>query len=308
MFSLLFPGQGSQIVGMGKEFYENFDYVKDLFRNADEIFKKKISKIILEGPGELLNQTENTQTAIFLISFSIFKVLEKETNLNFKNAQFYAGHSLGEYSALCCAGSINFDQTINLLKSRGIAMQNAVPKGEGGMIAVLGIEINKLNEILNENNKFECFVANDNSPGQIVISGKLDILEQFEKNLKKQNIKAIKLPVSAPFHCPLMKNATQEMKNKILDTEFKNPLVPIISNVTASPQNKSEEIKKLLIEQIENPVRWRESIINMIDNGVKSFIEIGPGKVLSGLVKRIDRNVKLNQVNNLIDIKNITND
>ena len=308
MFSLLFPGQGSQIVGMGKEFYENFDYVKDLFQNADEIFKKKISKIILEGPGELLNQTENTQTAIFLISFSIFQVLEKETNLNIKNAQFYAGHSLGEYSALCCAGSINFEQTINLLKSRGLAMQNAVPKGEGGMIAVLGIEINKLNEILSENSKFECFVANDNSPGQIVISGKLNALEMFEKNLKEKNIKVIKLPVSAPFHCPLMKNATQEMKNKILDTDFKNPLVPIISNVTASPQNKSEEIKKLLIKQIENPVRWRESIINMIDNGVKSFIEIGPGKVLSGLVKRIDRNVKLNQVNNLIDIKNITND
>ena len=308
MFSLLFPGQGSQIVGMGKEFYENFDYVKDLFQNADEIFKKKISKIILEGPGELLNQTENTQTAIFLISFSIFQVLEKETNLNIKNAQFYAGHSLGEYSALCCAGSINFEQTINLLKSRGLAMQNAVPKGEGGMIAVLGVEINKLNEILSENSKFECFVANDNSPGQIVISGKLNALEIFEKSLKEKNIKVIKLPVSAPFHCPLMKNATQEMKNKILDTEFKNPLVPIISNVTASPQNKSEEIKKLLIKQIENPVRWRESIINMIDNGVKSFIEIGPGKVLSGLVKRIDRNVKLNQVNNLIDIKNITND
>lgn len=308
MFSLLFPGQGSQIVGMGKEFYENFDYVKDLFQNADEIFKKKISKIILEGPGELLNQTENTQTAIFLISFSIFQVLEKETNLNIKNAQFYAGHSLGEYSALCCAGSINFEQTINLLKSRGMAMQNAVPKGEGGMIAVLGVEINKLNEILSENSKFECFVANDNSPGQIVISGKLNALEIFEKNLKEKNIKVIKLPVSAPFHCPLMKNATQEMKNKILNTDFKNPLVPIISNVTASPQNKSEEIKKLLIKQIENPVRWRESIINMIDNGVKSFIEIGPGKVLSGLVKRIDRNVKLNQVNNLIDIKNITND
>ena len=308
MFSLLFPGQGSQIVGMGKEFYENFDYVKDLFQNADEIFKKKISKIILEGPGELLNQTENTQTAIFLTSFSIFKVLEKETNLNIKNAQFYAGHSLGEYSALCCAKSINFEQTINLLKSRGMAMQNAVPKGEGGMIAVLGIEINKLNELLSENSKFECFVANDNSPGQIVISGKLNALELFEKNLKKKNIKAIKLPVSSPFHCPLMKNATQEMKNKILDTNFKNPLVPIISNVTASPQNKSEEIKRLLIKQIENPVRWRESIINMIDNGVKNFIEIGPGKVLSGLVKRIDRNVKLNQVNNLTDVKNITND
>ena len=308
MFSVLFPGQGSQIIGMGKEFYQNFDYVKDLYKNADEIFNKEISQIILDGPAELLNQTENTQTAIFLVSFSIFKVLEKETNFQIKNAKFYAGHSLGEYSALCCAGSINFEQTINLLKSRGKAMQNAVPKGEGGMIAVLGTEINKLNEILNKNNKFECFVANDNSPGQIVISGKLDALDLLENNLKSQNIKTIKLSVSAPFHCPLMKKATKQMENIILDTKFKDPLVPIISNVTAAPENKSEEIKRLLIEQIEKPVRWRESVINMINMGVNSFIEIGPGKVLSGLVKRIDRNIKLNQVNNLMDIKNIIND
>ena len=308
MFSVLFPGQGSQIIGMGKEFYQNFDYVKDLYKNADEIFNKEISQIILDGPAELLNQTENTQTAIFLVSFSIFKVLEKETNFQIKSAKFYAGHSLGEYSALCCAGSINFEQTINLLKSRGKAMQNAVPKGEGGMIAVLGTEINKLNQILNENNKFECFVANDNSPGQIVISGKLDALELLENNLKSQNIKTIKLSVSAPFHCPLMKNATKQMENIILDTKFKDPLVPIISNVTAAPENKSEDIKRLLIEQIEKPVRWRESVINMINTGVNRFIEIGPGKVLSGLVKRIDRNIKLNQVNNLMDIKNIIND
>ena len=212
MFSVLFPGQGSQIIGMGKEFYQNFDYVKDLYKNADEIFNKEISQIILDGPAELLNQTENTQTAIFLVSFSIFKVLEKETNFQIKSAKFYAGHSLGEYSALCCAGSINFEQTINLLKSRGKAMQNAVPKGEGGMIAVLGTEINKLNQILNENNKFECFVANDNSPGQIVISGKLDALELLENNLKSQNIKTIKLSVSAPFHCPLMKMPLNKWK------------------------------------------------------------------------------------------------
>ena len=166
----------------------------------------------------------------------------------------------------------------------------------------------KLNQILNENNKFECFVANDNSPGQIVISGKLDALELLENNLKSQNIKTIKLSVSAPFHCPLMKNATKQMENIILDTKFKDPLVPIISNVTAAPENKSEDIKRLLIEQIEKPVRWRESVINMINTGVNRFIEIGPGKVLSGLVKRIDRNIKLNQVNNLMDIKNIIND
>ena len=308
MFSVIFPGQGSQIVGMGKEFYDNFDYVKEYFLIADEILKKKLSQIILEGPKEQLDLTQNTQSAIFLVSFSIFKVLEKETNFNIKDAKYYAGHSLGEYSALCCADSINFDQTINLLMSRGKAMQNAVPKGEGGMTAILGAKIDEINEILNDKSRFDCFIANDNSVGQIVVSGTLKSLKILENELTKKKIKFVQLQVSAPFHCPLMKKATIEMENKILDTNFKDPSISIISNVTASPQNNSEEIKKLLVHQIEKPVRWRESVLNMIDLGINRFIEIGPGKVLSGLIKRIDRNIKLNQVNNLEDIKNITND
>ena len=307
MFSIIFPGQGSQVIGMAREFYDNFGYVRQYFTNADEILNKKLSKIILDGPKEELDQTENTQSAIFLASYSIYKVLEKESQFNEKKASFHAGHSLGEYSALCCSKSINFEQTINLLKFRGKAMQNAVPKGVGGMIAILGVEIEKINELISTNSS-KCFIANDNSVGQTVVSGKLESLETLSENLKKNKIKFVKLPVSAPFHCPLMEKATVDMKKIIEDTKFDDPIISIISNVSANPENKSEIIKKLLIQQIEKPVRWRESVIKMIDLGVKRFIEIGPGKVLSGLIKRIDRNVKINQVNNLEDIKNILND
>ena len=307
MFSIIFPGQGSQVIGMAREFYDNFGYVRQYFTNADEILNKKLSKIILDGPKEELEQTENTQSEIFLASYSIYKVLEKESQFNEKKASFHAGHSLGEYSALCCSKSINFEQTINLLKFRGKAMQNAVPKGVGGMIAILGVEIEKINELISTNS-FKCFIANDNSLGQTVVSGKIESLETLSENLKKNKIKFVKLPVSAPFHCPLMEKATADMKKIIEDTKFDDPIISIISNVSANPENKSENIKKLLIQQIEKPVRWRESVIKMIDLGVNRFIEIGPGKVLSGLIKRIDRNVKINQVNNLEDIKNILND
>ncbi len=306
MFSVVFPGQGSQIIGMGKEFYDNFSYVREYFENADDIFKDKLSKIIFDGPVNQINKTENTQSAIFLVSYSIYKVIEKETNFNLSNAKFYAGHSLGEYSALCCANSINFEQTMNLLIHRGKAMQNAVPNGEGGMIAILGVEIDKINFILKDNfHKFECYVANDNCDGQIVVSGKTSSLDKLAIELKRKQMKFVKLQVSAPFHCPLMRRATNEMKNKILETKFNDPDVDIISNVNARPQSNSDKIKTLLIEQIEKPVRWRESISSMIDLGINKFVEIGPGKVLSGLIKRIDRNVKLNQVNNLLDIKKL---
>ncbi len=309
MFSILFPGQGSQNIGMAKELFDNFNYVKEYFLNADELLNKNLSKIIFDGPKNDLDQTENTQPAIFLVSYSFFKVIEKETEFRVKDAKYFAGHSLGEYSALCCAGALSFDQTINLLKRRGTAMQNALPNGEGGMLAILGQTIDNINTILKENEKkFICYIANDNSNGQTVISGKKINLELLGETLFKKNIKFVKLPVSAPFHCPLMKNATDEMKNLIIETEFNDPIVNIISNVTANPLSRSNDIKKFLIEQIENPVRWRESINYMIRSGINRFIEIGPGKVLSGLVKRIDRNVKLNQVNNLTDIKNLIND
>ncbi len=309
MFSIIFPGQGSQITGMAKEFYQNFKYVRDYYSYADEILNKRLSNIILDGPKEELDLTENTQPAIFLVSYSIYKVIENETQFNLKNAKFFAGHSLGEYSALCCANSINFEQTINLLKNRGKAMQEAVPKGEGGMLAILGIEINEINKILKDNfGSFQCYVANDNTLGQAVVSGKTKSLDLLGKELNKKNIKFIKLSVSAPFHSPLMKSATEKMKEKINHTDFSDPVIDIISNVTSKPHRKSAEIKRLLIDQIENPVRWRESVINMISSGVNKFVEIGPGKVLSGLIKRIDRKVESNQVNNLSDLKTIEND
>jgi len=309
MFSVIFPGQGSQIVGMAKEFHHNFNYIKDYFFRADEILNKKLSKIILEGPKYELNQTENTQPAIFLVSYSIFKAIEKEVNFDLKKAKFFDGHSLGEYSALCCANSINFEQTIKLLQARGTAMQNAMPSGEGGMIAVLGININELtNLIKSTGSENTCYIANDNSNNQIVMSGKNSMLENFGKILDENNIKFIKLPVSAPFHCPLMSKATEKMRGEIYNVEFKNPDINIVSNVTANEVKNSDDIKKLLIEQIEKPVRWRESINNMIYKGINEFIEIGPGKVLSGLVKRIDRNAKVKQINTLKDMETLTND
>ena len=306
MFSVLFPGQGSQSIGMAKDLYNNFGYVKSLFDNADEIMQKPLSKMILEGPKDVLDQTENTQPAIFLASYSFFNVIKEETSFDINSANFFSGHSLGEYSALACAEAITFEQTIKLLKVRGEAMQSAVPKGQGGMVAVLGSEIEKINQILNSNRKkFQCYVANDNSVGQIVVSGYLKDLNLFSEELNANKIKNIKLPVSAPFHCQLMKPATELMKNEIMNTEFNIPKNDIFSNVTAKQTRDPKEIKKLLVEQIEKTVRWREIVINMINLNIEKFIEIGPGKVLSGLIKRIDRNVKLIQVNCIDDIKNL---
>ena len=306
MFSVIFPGQGSQSVGMAKNLYNNHDYIKELFHEADEILGFNLSKIILEGPKEDLDQTENTQPAVFLVSYSIYKMIMREGNLDLKKAKYFAGHSLGEYSALAASESINFNQTIRLLKIRGEAMQSAVPKGEGGMLAVLGTEIKTISDLLKENKeKYECYIANDNSNGQVVLSGRHKDLDLLIKDLKNKAIKNIKLTVSSPFHCKLMSSATEIMRKEIINTEFNNPKNAIISNVSSEETNDSNQIKDLLIKQIESPVRWRESIIYMVKNGVTNFIEIGPGKVLSGLIKRIDRNVGLASINDVDDLKHI---
>ena len=306
MFSVIFFCYVSQIVGMGKEFYDKFDLVKELFQEADETLKFPISKLILEGPKEKLDLTINTQPAIYLISYSIFNVITKEFNINLGDAKYFAGHSLGEYSALSCAGYLNFEETLKILRIRGDAMQNAVPKGEGGMLAVLGSNIEIIEKILDDNKQeIKAQIANDNSDSQIVLSGKIKDLEILIKILKENSIKTIKLPVSAPFHCSLMSNATIIMRKELDKLTFQNSGKKLISNVTSEPILHFEELKNLLIKQIENRVRWRESVINMIKNGITHFIEIGPGKVLSGLVKRINRDVKIDTINNQEDIINL---
>jgi len=306
MFSVIFPGQGSQIVGMGKEFYSKFDIVKKLFKEADDVLGISLSKIILDGPKEELDLTTNTQPAIFLISYSIFQVIKKEFDIDLHKAKYFAGHSLGEYSAISCAEYLDFKDTIKILKIRGDAMQNSVPKGEGGMTAVLGSTVEQIEEILNENkSNLLVEIANDNSIGQIVVSGRNKDLEKLSEILKEKKIKNIKLPVSAPFHCSLMDKATEIMKLELDKLNFKKGNNVLISNITADEIFNADELKNLLIRQIENRVRWRESVINMINKEVTQFIEIGPGKVLSGLIKRINKDVKITSINGEEDINTI---
>ena len=307
MFSVIFPGQGSQVVGMGKDLHGKFEIVKNLFKEADEILNFSISKLILEGPKEELDLTINTQPAIFLLSYSIFNLAKKEFNIDLSKAQFFAGHSLGEYSALCCAGYLKFSDTLKILKIRGEAMQNSVPKGQGGMVAILGSTVETIEKLLVENEKkFKVQIANDNSEGQIVLSGKNEDLKSLTIVLKENAIKNIKLPVSAPFHSSLMNNATTIMKEELEKLNFINSELKLISNVTAEEISNFNDLRELLTRQIESRVRWRESVIYMIKNNINHFIEIGPGKVLSGLVKRIDKNVKIDTINDENDIKNLT--
>ena len=304
MFSILFPGQGSQNIGMAKELFQNFNYVKDYFLEADEILNKKLSNIIFDGPKNLLDQTQNTQPAIFLTSYSIFYIAKNEFGINFENAEYIAGHSLGEYSALCCFGALSFEDTLKILKKRGKSMQEAVPANEGSMLAVLGSDLKVIEDII-KSNSLDCFIANNNSPQQVVISGLKKNVDLFSEVLNKHKIKNIRLNVSAPFHCKLMKKATENLKDEILNLNFKEIKNPIISNFTANSSTSSLEIKNLLVSQIEGRVKWVESVKFMIDKGTKNFIEIGPGKVLSGLTKRIDKNININSINNERDIKKL---
>ena len=307
MNALLFPGQGSQIVGMGLEFYKNFDLVKKIFKSADEKLNYPISNLILEGPEEQLQLTENTQPAILTVSYSIFKILKEEFNFDLKPFKYFAGHSLGEYSALVCSGSLDFYDALYLLRERGKAMQEAVPIGAGIMIAVVGSNIDEIRNLLNsfDKKKGVCEIANDNAEGQVILSGDNENVKLFQSILKEKKIKCIPLKVSAPFHCSLMRKAAEVMKEKINKINFKKPLVDIISNVTAKPENEPENIKKLLIEQIFSTVKWRESMINISKLDVLNYIEIGPGKALTGMVKRTIKNANCFSINSIIDIQNL---
>jgi len=305
MRAVLFPGQGSQYVGMGSDFYEKFDSVKKIFKNVDETLGFSLSKLILTGPEDELRLTKNTQPAIMTVGVSIFNVLNQKYNLNLNNSKFFAGHSLGEYTALVCAGSLTLERAAYLLHERGKSMQDAVPPGQGSMMAILGMNIGEIEQEINLlPNDETCEIANDNSNGQVVVSGKKSAIQVLSENIKKKKKKGIILPVSAPFHCSLMKKAAENMKDKIESTNFLKPKPNIISNVTAKEETNVNRIKPLLIDQITSRVRWRESVEYMIKQGVKDFLEIGPGKVLSGLVKKIDRDVKTLTINSIEDIKN----
>ena len=304
MRAVLFPGQGSQYVGMGLDFYKKFDTSKKIFDTVDKTLGFSLSNIILNGPEEELKLTKNTQPAIMTVGVCIFTVLNQQFGFNLSNTKFFAGHSLGEYTALVCGGSISVERAAYLLHERGKSMQNAVPEGEGAMAAVLGMTIKEVENELSLLSKDEtCEIANDNSDNQVVVSGKKTIINTFSKNLKQKKKKVIILPVSAPFHCSLMKKSAEIMKDKIENTNFLKPKPSIISNVTAKEETDVNKIKPLLIDQITSRVRWRESVNYMIKQGVNDFLEIGPGKVLSGLVKKINKEVKVSNINSIEDIK-----
>ena len=310
MSALLFPGQGSQVVGMGHEIFKNFEIVKKIFKQADEKLKYSISKLILDGPEDELQLTQNTQPAILTVSYSIFKVLKDEFGFDFSSFKYFAGHSLGEYSALVCSEALNFGDALYLLHERGKAMQDAVPVGRGSMLAVLGVKAEEINNLLSlrKEKKGICEIANDNADGQVIISGDKESVTSFKNLLKEKKIKSIPLKVSAPFHCSLMKPAAKIMENKINNTKFDNPLFKIINNVTAEPENNSIKIKKLLIDQIFSTVKWRESIIKMSESGVVNYVEIGPGKILTGMVKRTLKDANCFSINSIADIKNLINE
>ena len=310
MNALLFPGQGSQIVGMGSEFFKNFKTVKKIFEKADEELNFSLSKMILEGPTDELQLTKNTQPAILTVSYSIFKVLIEEFNFKLDEFRYFAGHSLGEYTALVCSNSLQFNDALKLLHERGKAMQEAVPVGKGKMIAVLGTEIDNLNNLikLSKNDGEICEIANDNANGQVILSGEKNSIDSFGNILKNKKIKFIPLNVSAPFHCSLMSPAAKVMKEKIDRVEFQKPKIEIFSNVTAEPENNPSNIKNLLVEQIFSTVRWRETLLNMFKKGIKNYIEVGPGKVLSGMAKRTLKEANCFSLNSIIDIKNLSDE
>jgi len=305
MRAVIFPGQGSQYVGMGADFYKKFDLVKKTFEIVDKTLGFSLTNIILDGPEEELKLTKNTQPAIMTIGVCIFNVLNQKFDFNLNNAKFFAGHSLGEYTALVCSGSLTVERAAYLLHERGKSMQDAVPAGQGAMMAILGMTISEIEKEINLFPKEKiCEIANDNSNSQVVVSGEKNVIKILNENLKKKKKKGIPLPVSAPFHCSLMKKAAENMKDKIESTNFLKPKPNIISNVTAKEEVDVNKIKPLLIDQITSRVRWRESVNYMINQGVEDFLEIGPGKVLSGLVKKINKDVKISNINSIEDIKN----
>ncbi len=290
-----FPGQGSQAIGMGLELSKTYPVAQAVFDEIDEALNQGLSKIMFEGSEDELRLTENAQPALLAVSMAIIKVLE-EKGVTIKNsASFVAGHSLGEYSALCAAGTFSLSDAARLLKTRGQAMQRAVPVGEGAMAAILGLEFDDVKELVKlAGQGTVCEIANDNSNGQVVVSGTKSAIERATELAKAKGAKrALLLPVSAPFHCSLMCPAAEKMEEALALVEMKAPIVPLVSNVLARPVTDSNEIRKRLVEQVSSMVRWRESVEWLTNQGeVTQLVELGAGKVLSGLARRINRDVK----------------
>lgn len=305
MRAFIFPGQGSQAVGMGKALAEASAAAREVFQEVDEALGQHLSALMFEGPADELTLTANAQPAIMANAIATLRVLEKEGGLKLADkADYVAGHSLGEYSALCAAGALDLATTALLLRHRGEAMQAAVPVGVGAMAALLGADLTIAQKIAEAAAQGEvCTVANDNDPSQVVISGAKAAIDRAIEIAKEYGAKrAIALPVSAPFHCPLMQPAADAMDKALADARIDTPLVPVFANVTAQPVSDVDTIRKLLVEQVTGMVRWRESVINMADTGVERFIEFG-GKVLSPMVKRIVTDVDASSVISMEDIE-----
>ena len=301
--SIIFPGQGSQYVGMGLDFFRNFKEAKDVYLEVDDVLNYNLSKIIFEGSVADINLTANTQPAIMATGVAIFKVLKKNIDLKINDFSFCAGHSLGEYTALVCSEALSLKEASLILKARGNAMQNAVKPGDGGMAAILGAEVVDIENFLSQTNFYTIEISNDNCPGQVVISGEKNEIDRCCQEIKNKILKkSLPLPVSAPFHCKLMIPASENIKNLILDSQLNDPKIPLVSNVNALETSDSNIIKNLLVDQIYKRVRWRETMEYMFNHQVTEFVEIGPGKTLTGMLKRFKKEVLLKNFSSIEDL------
>jgi [acyl-carrier-protein] S-malonyltransferase len=292
--ALVFPGQGSQAVGMGRELFAAFAEAREVFEEVDAALSQNLSKLMFEGSADDLKLTENAQPALMVVSLAVVRVLDKQGNFRLPEAaQFVAGHSLGEYSALCAAGALTLSDTAKLLKKRGMAMQQAVPVGIGAMAALIGVDMQTAQEIVAAAAQGEvCVAANDNAPGQVVISGHVAAVDRAIALAAERGFKrSVKLPVSAAFHCLLMKPAADVMRRALENVQIKAPVVPVVANVTAQAVSDPDAIRGLLVEQVTGSVRWRESVLYMKQQGVTQLVECGAGAVLAGMAKRIDREI-----------------
>jgi [acyl-carrier-protein] S-malonyltransferase len=302
--AFIFPGQGSQYVGMGREFFENFSVAKQVFEEADDALRLSLSGLCFKGPEETLKLTENTQPAVLTTSVAALKVLQAEKG---SIPQFTAGHSLGEYTALVASGALAFSEAVKIVRLRGKFMQEAVPVGEGAMAAVLGMEREQIERICDEVSSGEVLTpANFNCPGQIVIAGHTKAVDRAIERVKQEGKKAMLLPVSAPFHSPLMKPAAERLEKALEEISVRDLKIPVVTNVEAEVNSSKDLIKGLLVAQVSSPVRWEESMERMIGNGIEQVLEIGPGKVLSGLMKRIDNRIETKNLEDIQTLKKIS--